>query len=249
MQNNLTFSHDRYYRQILIKEIGGQGQDKLSKSKVLVIGAGGLGAPVLLYLAASGVGTLGIVDYDFVDLSNLQRQILYKTEDIGQIKTEVAEKTIRNLNPDVKVNIYNREILTESDAKILSGYDIILDGSDSVSLKNLIARKCVKLRKALITGSVSIWEGQIFLYEPNNSLSCYSCIYGELLDDENNNCAQLGIVGTVAGTVGSMMATEAIKRIVDTSVPLANNLLIYDGLFNEFKKILVPKNISCKSCN
>ena len=249
MHNNLTTGHDRYYRQILVKEIGGQGQEKLKKSKILVIGAGGLGAPVLFYLAASGVGTLGVADYDTVEMSNLQRQILYKTKDIGQIKVKAAKNTIKTLNPDVKVNTYNKEIITDADTNILSEYDIIIDGSDSIKLKNLIARQCVKLSKTLVTGSASTWEGQLFIYDPNKSVSCYSCIYGNQSDNDDNNCLHLGIVGTVTGLIGSMMASEAIKNIVGLSSSLTNNLFIYDGLFNEFRKILVPKNETCRSCN
>ena len=249
MHNNLTTGHDRYYRQILVKEIGGQGQEKLKKSKILVIGAGGLGAPVLFYLAASGVGTLGVADYDTVEMSNLQRQILYKTKDIGQIKVKAAKNTIKTLNPDVKVNTYNKEIITDADTNILSEYDIIIDGSDSIKLKNLIARQCVKLSKTLVTGSASTWEGQLFIYDPNKSVSCYSCIYGNQSDNDDNNCLHLGIVGTVTGLIGSMMASEAIKNIVGLSSSLTNNLFIYDGLFNEFRKILVPKNATCRSCN
>ena len=249
MNNNLITGHDRYYRQILVKEIGGQGQQKLKKSKVLVIGAGGLGAPVLFYLAASGVGTLGVVDYDTVEMSNLQRQILYKTKDIGQIKVKAAKNTIKNLNPDVKINTYNKEIITDADTNILSEYDIIIDGSDSIKLKNLIARKCVKVSKTLVTGSASTWEGQLFIYDPNNSVSCYSCIYGNQSNNNDNDCSHLGIVGTVTGLIGSMMASETIKNIVGLSSSLTNNLFIYDGLFNEFRKIFVPKNTTCRSCN
>ncbi len=248
MNNNLTTGHDRYYRQILVKEIGGQGQEKLRQSKILVIGAGGLGAPVLFYLAASGVGTLGVVDYDTVEMSNLQRQILYKTKDIGQIKVKAAKNTIKTLNPDVKVNTYNKKIITDADANILSEYDIIIDGSDSIKLKNLIARKCVKVSKTLVTGSASTWEGQLFIYDPNNSASCYSCIYGSQPNNNDNNCSHLGIVGTVTGLIGSMMASETIKNIIGISPSLTNNLFIYDGLFNEFRKIFVLKNTACRSC-
>ncbi len=248
MKNDSSTSYLRYYRQILIKEIGGQGQENLKKSKVLVLGAGGLGSPAIMYLAASGIGKLGIVDYDHVELSNLQRQILYNSEDLGHIKTKAAKNIISKLNPEIMVCTYNKEILTESDANIFEGYDVILDGSDSVSLKNLVARKCVKLCKTLITGSVSVWEGQIFMYEPKKSVSCYSCVYGGL-SDEGNNCEHLGIVGTIAGTIGSMMATEAIKYITGNSSFLTNTLIVYDGLFNDFKKISVPKNVSCQSCN
>ena len=239
---------DRYLRQILVKEIGGQGQETLSNSKVLVLGAGGLGAPLLLYLSAAGVGHLGVIDHDNVDLSNLQRQILYKTSDVGKPKIEAAELAIKRLNPNVTVSKYNMRLSDGFDNSFFKSYDIVVDGSDTLNTKNLIARNCIKLSKALLTGSVSKWEGQIFLYDPSVDSSCYSCVYGDLLDYEQNDCNHIGIVGTVAGIVGSMMASETIKYLIGTHFSLKSNLLIYDGLLHNLKKIVVQKNHKCNSC-
>lgn len=249
MNENLNQEYDRYQKQILVKEIGGQGQEKLKKSKVLVVGAGGLGAPILLYLSAAGIGNIGVVDYDNVELSNLNRQILYKINDIGIPKVEAASNAIRSLNPSIKLNSFKQKLFEGFDEDIINEYDIILDGSDSVNLKNTLAWHCVRLSKVLITGSASNWEGQIFMYEPNINLSCYSCVYGDQIDDGQNNCARLGIVGTVTGIIGSMMANEAIKLIVGIRSSLPGNLFIYDGHFGESRSICVPKKNNCRSCS
>jgi len=239
----------RYSRHIMLPEIDIEGQEKINDMSLAFIGMGGLGCSASLYSALSGFGKIKIIDFDFVEASNLQRQILYKTKDIGQTKVKAAKNTIKTLNPDVKVNTYNKKITTDLDTNILSEYDIIIDGSDSIKLKNLIARKCVKVSKTLVTGSASTWEGQLFIYDPSNSVSCYSCIYGNQSNNNDNDCSHLGIVGAVTGLIGSMMASEAIKNIIGISPSLANNLFIYDGLFNEFRKIFIPKNMACRSCN
>ena len=243
-QDNLN----RYFKQILVKEIGGQGQKKLSNSKVLVLGAGGLGAPLLFYLSAAGIGHLGIIDHDNVDLSNLQRQILYKTSDVGKPKILAAETAMKSLNPSITVHKYDMKLSEGFDNSFFKSYDIVVDGSDTLNTKNLIARNCVNLSKALLTGSVSKWEGQIFLYDPNVDSSCYSCMFGDLVSYEKNDCNHIGIVGTVAGIIGSMMASEIIKYLLGIQFSLKSNLLIYDGITHELRKILVEKNHKCTAC-
>mgnify|MGYP001161275604 FL=1 len=249
MQNNLNNEYNRYLRQILVKEVGGQGQKRLENSKVLVVGAGGLGSPLVLYLSAAGIGTLGLIDYDSVELSNLQRQILFKSSDVGSKKVKSAMSVVNNLNPAVNFLGIEKKLSSYSDTKILNEYDIIIDGSDSIKVKNLVAKRCVEAKKVLITGSASTWDGQIFIYQPEESISCYSCIYGELSDNNSNECTDFGIIGTVTGIIGSIMANEAIKLIVGAPSFLINTLYIFDGLSQDFRKIKVPKNPKCRVCS
>ncbi len=244
---------ERYSRQILLKEVGGAGQKKIAAAKVFLIGAGGLGSPSALYLASAGVGTLGIIDDDVVDLSNLQRQILHSTKTINHSKVESAEETISKMNPDVKVNKYTGRLNSENILDIIKDYDFILDGSDNFPTRFLVNDACFFLKKTLISGSIFRFEGQLTTLRPHNvengPVPCYRCLYPEppppgLVP----SCQEAGVLGVLAGTIGIMQAAEALKEILGIGESLAGRLLIYDALDMSFRRVRVPKNPNCHLC-
>ena len=240
---------ERYSRNILVKEIGTTGQEKLLSSKVLVIGAGGLGSPAAMYLAAAGIGTLGIADNDKVALSNLQRQILHSTDKLGKDKTVSAEEMIHKLNPDVKVATYNTLVSQENIAEIIKSYDFVIDATDNFDTKFLINDACVINKKAFCHAGVLGFGGQMMTYVPGKSV-CYRCVFKE--PPKQNcvqTCRQAGILGAVAGVIGTLQATEAVKYILDIGELLTGYLLIYDGLNASFRKIKLPEKAeSCPVC-
>ncbi|MBL4806915.1 MAG: HesA/MoeB/ThiF family protein [Rhodobacteraceae bacterium] len=240
---------ERYARHIVLREIGGPGQNKLLGAKVLCIGAGGLGSPALMYLAAAGVGTLGIVDDDVVSLSNLQRQVLHDTDKVGDLKTDSATAAINRINPEITV-VSHTERLTESNAAdIISRYDLVLDGSDNFETRYLVNATCVALKIPLISAAMSQWEGQISLYDPANGGPCYACVFPERpAAGLAPSCAEAGVMGALAGVMGSMMAGETIKHITGAGETLCGQLLIYDALYGEMRKIKTSANTSCKTC-
>ncbi len=230
-------AYERYQRQIILKEFGYEGQYKLSRSKVLVVGAGGLGCPVLQYLAAAGVGTIGIVDDDLVSLSNLHRQVLYNMDDIGKPKSLTAINTLQQLNPQVQFIPYNTRLNNQNALGILKSYDIVVDGTDNFSSRYMINDACIVLNKVLVYGAVSRFEGQVsvFNHEENGKRSAG---YRDLFPDAPNegeimNCAEGGVLGVLPGIVGSMQANEVIKLVTGIGQPLANRLLIYNALTNQ----------------
>ncbi len=240
---------ERYARHIILKEVGGHGQQKLMKASVLVIGAGGLGSPLLMYLAAAGVGTIGIIDDDTVDLSNLQRQIIHMTESLGSEKVASAKSMISKINPDINVHAY-AERLTEDNAEdIIKSYGIIADGCDNFTTRFLINDLCIKYKKPLISGALSQFDGQLATFKGYDSaLPCYRC----LVPDHPNgvlSCAEAGILGAVAGVVGTMQAIEVLKEILNLGVSLAGKLLIYDALSATSRTIKLPKDPGCRYCN
>ncbi len=240
---------ERYSRNILVKEIGVAGQKKLLSSKVLVIGAGGLGSPAAMYLAAAGIGTLGIADNDKVALSNLQRQILHSTDKLGKDKTVSAEEMIHKLNPDVKVATYNTLVSQENIAEIIKSYDFVIDATDNFDTKFLINDACVINKKAFCHAGVLGFGGQMMTYIPGKSI-CYRCVFKE--PPKQNcvqTCRQAGILGAVAGVIGTLQATEAVKYILDIGELLTGYLLIYDGLNASFRKVKLPEKAeSCPIC-
>ena len=241
---------ERYARHIILKEIGGQGQQKLRNAKVLVIGAGGLGNPVSMYLAGAGVGTIGIIDNDEVSISNLQRQILFRDNDIGQSKVFASQKNLLEINPHIIVKPYNRALDINNAQKLISEYDLIVDGTDNIETRHLINLACVKEKKPLISGAISQWEGQISLFDPNNNSPCYSCIFPKTDGDSNvQSCAEVGVLGSLPGVIGSMMAVEAVKEITGIGKSLRGFLLLYDALSCEIRKIKTDKDIKCKICS
>lgn len=239
----------RYSRHIILQDVGGKGQKKLARAKVLVIGAGGLGSPAALYLAAAGVGTIGLVDGDVVDLSNLQRQILHTTATVGRPKVESGAKTLAALNPDVTVKTYQFHVDADNIMALLHDYDIVLDGSDNFSTRFLVNDACFFAKKTLISGSIFRFEGQLTTVKPHEGHPCYRCLYPEpppagLVP----NCQEAGVLGVLAGTIGVLQASEAIKEILGIGETLADRLLIYDALEMKFRKVSRPKDPGCPLC-
>ena len=254
----MTLSDDqleRYARHIVLKEIGGAGQQKLLKSKVLVVGAGGLGSPVLLYLAAAGVGTLGIVDDDRVALSNLQRQITYGLKDVGTMKTVSASKALSSLNPDIQINPHAVRLTEENAYDLVKNYDVIADGSDNFETRFAVNDACFKAKKPLVSAALLQFDGQLSTFKPyetspeGKALPCYRCLVGEKPPrDDAFNCSEMGILGAIAGVMGTLQATEVIKELLGTGKSMAGSLLIYDGLNVRFKIVRLPKDPQCPCC-
>jgi len=241
----------RYARHIILPEVGGKGQEKLLNSKVLVIGAGGLGSPAILYLAAAGVGTIGIVDFDVVDFSNLQRQVIHNTERVGTPKVESAKKTVEMLNPDVKVITYNTRISKENIMDIIKDYDVVLDGTDNFPTRFLINDACYFAGKPLVSAAMLRFEGQVsvFDYRMKEKSPCYRCLFPEppppgLVP----SCQEAGILGSIGGIMGCIQATEAIKLILGIGEPLVGKLLIMDALSMDFRKVKLRKDPNCPLC-
>ena len=240
---------DRYSRHIMLREIGGQGQSKLRNAKVLVIGAGGLGSPVLSYLSAAGVGTIGVIDDDLVSLSNLQRQVLFDEDHLDYPKVFAVKDKIKKLNPFIDILPFNRRLTTLEAELLFIEFDLIVDGSDNFSTRQVVNLACVKLNKPLVSGAISQWEGQVSIFNETKNSACYACIFPiEPADGLAPNCAEGGVMGALPGIIGSVMASEVIKKITGAGVNLTNKLMIFDALNNEFSKINIKKNIDCKIC-
>src|SRR5436190_24051885 len=241
----------RYARHIVLPEIGGVGQSRLIAAKVLVLGAGGLGAPVLQYLAAAGVGTLGVVDDDTVDLSNLQRQVIHRTGDIGIPKVASAQRALSDINPEVIVQAH-RERLTAANAERLVGaYDIVADGSDNFATRYLLNDTCFRLRKTLVAAAILRFDGQISTYKawagPDHP--CLRCIFPAApAEDAVPSCAQAGVLGALAGTLGALQATEVVKEILGIGRSLSGRLLTYDALEASFDEMTIAKRADCPTC-
>ncbi|PCH95010.1 MAG: molybdopterin biosynthesis protein MoeB [Rhodobacteraceae bacterium] len=236
---------ERYARHIVLREIGGAGQTKLRNARVLVVGVGGLGSPVLQYLAAAGVGTLGFVDDDVVGLSNLQRQVLFNENHLDMPKVFAAEAQLKALNPFIVLRPYNRKF----DADLLSDYDLVLDGTDNFATRQAVNAACVATKTPLIFGAIAQWEGQVGGYDPTGSTPCYACVFpDEPKDGLAPSCAQAGVMGALPGVIGSLMATEAIKVITGAGDPLAGSMILYDALSSQTRKISTPKDANCKVC-
>ena len=240
---------ERYSRHIILKEIGAKGQKKLLNAKVLIIGAGGLGAPAAMYLAAAGVGTIGIADADEVDLSNLQRQIIHATKDLGKPKVQSAKETMNDLNPDVTVNTYHTFVTSGNIREIIRDYDFIIDGTDNFPAKFLINDACVMEKKPFSHAGIIRFKGQLMTYVPGEG-PCYRCVFKDPPPkDAVPTCKQAGVVGAMGGVIGSLQAMEAIKFIVGKGQLLTGHLLTYDALTMEFRKIKLPHNTeNCPVC-
>ena len=238
----------RYSRHLLIPEVGEVGQQKLLDAKVLLVGAGGLGSPAALYLAAAGVGTIGVIDADVVDDSNLQRQVIHTTDRIGMPKTESARLTIEALNPDVKV-IEHRERLTQENALALfAPYDIVLDGTDNFATRYLINDACVLLGKPNVHGSIFRFEGQATVFNPPDG-PCYRCLFPTPPPPElAPSCAEAGVLGVLPGTIGLVQATEVVKLILGVGEPLVGRLLMYDALATEYRELRLKRDPHCPMC-
>ncbi|OHD66188.1 MAG: adenylyltransferase [Spirochaetes bacterium RBG_13_51_14] len=239
---------ERYGRNIILKEVGGSGQERLLESKVLIIGAGGLGSPAALYLAAAGVGTIGIVDGDRVDLSNLQRQIIHFTGDVGERKTESAKEKIEFLNPDVRVKTYDEIATSNNILDIIHDYDFIVDGTDNFPAKFLINDACVMSGRPFSHAGILMFYGQTITVLPHES-ACFRCLFlGPPPPGSVPSCREAGILGGVAGLFGTIQAVEALKYILGTGGLLAGRLLTVDTLTMSFREIKVKKNPRCPVC-
>jgi molybdopterin/thiamine biosynthesis adenylyltransferase/rhodanese-related sulfurtransferase len=240
---------DRYSRHILLPEVGEVGQAKLLASKVLLLGAGGLGSPAALYLAAAGVGTLGLVDGDVVDASNLQRQILHATSRIGEPKVDSAEKTIRDLNPDVKVVKYQERVDSSNVERIFRDYDVIVDGCDNFPTRYLVNDASVFMKKPVVHGSIFRFEGQVTTFMPGGDKPCYRCLYPEPPPPHlAPSCQEAGVLGILPGIIGVIQATETIKLLLGRGESLAGRLLTYDSLRMKFRELRLRRDKNCPVC-
>ena len=240
---------ERYSRHIILPQVGGKGQRKLLSSRVLMIGTGGLGSPAAYYLAAAGIGTLGLVDSDQVDYSNLQRQILHSTEDVGVEKTASAARKLHALNPDCHIVQHSLRIDSDNILDVMASYDLVLDGTDNFPARFLINDACVMTKKPLIHAGVFRFEGQAMTIIPGQG-PCYRCVFHEppppgLVP----SCQEAGILGCVAGVLGTIQATEAMKVILGIGEPLIGKLLIFDALDMQFRRVSVPRDKDCAVCS
>jgi molybdopterin/thiamine biosynthesis adenylyltransferase len=241
---------ERYARHIVLREIGGPGQKKLKAARVLVIGAGGLGSPALMYLAAAGVGAIGVIDDDEVGLSNLQRQIIFTDADIDVPKVFAAQNRLAQINPHIIVYPYQRRLEPDIADTLFADFDLVLDGTDNFATRALVNRACVATGTPLISGAISQWEGQISLFDPARGGPCYACIFpNEPADGLAPSCAEAGVMGALPGVIGSMMAAEAIKWITGAGASLRGEMLIYDALYGESRKLTLAHNPQCPVCS
>jgi molybdopterin/thiamine biosynthesis adenylyltransferase len=237
----------RYSRHIILPEIGGVGQRKLLNAKVVLIGAGGLGSPTALYLAAAGVGTMGIVDFDTVDLSNLHRQIIHGHANIGKPKVESAASQLHDINPDVKVVAHTEALTSENAMEILGQYDIIVNGSDNFATRYLVNDAAYLLKKPLVDGSIFRFEGQATVFMPEKG--CYRCLFpSPPPPGAVPSCAEAGVLGALPGMIGVIQATETVKLILELGEPLVNRLLLYDALAMEFREVKIRRDPECPLC-
>lgn len=240
---------NRYARHIILRELGGPGQKRLKDARVLVIGAGGLGAPALQYLAAAGVGTIGVVDDDVVDNSNLQRQVIHRDQSIGMPKVFSAEQEMKAQNPFVVVRPYHRRMAEDIALDLFRDYDLVLDGTDNFDTRYLVNRTAVAAGLPLVSGALSQWEGQLSVFDPSHGAPCYQCVFAEAPAAElAPSCAEAGVIGPLPGVIGSMMAVEAIKLLTGAGTPLRGQMFIYDALYGESRQISVKKRSDCPIC-
>ncbi|MBZ4686989.1 MAG: sulfur-carrier protein adenylyltransferase/sulfurtransferase [Clostridia bacterium] len=243
MANNIS-SLERYRRQVIIPEVGKAGQQKLLDAKVLVVGAGGLGSPVLYYLAAAGIGTLGIVDSDSVDITNLQRQILHRTDDLGREKVVSAKEKLNSLNPDVKIITYNLRLDRYNAKEIIGEYDIIVTAVDNFQTRYILNDACIELNKPLVEGGIRGFDGTLITIIPGKG-PCYRCIFPHNVDLEKG---ELGVMGAAPGIIGSLQALEVIKLVLGIGKPLSGRMLFFDGLEGNFSEIEISRNEECPVC-
>lgn len=239
---------NRYSRHIILPEVGGKGQEKISNGKVLIIGAGGLGAPAALYLGAAGVGTIGIADGDEVDLTNLQRQIIHHTPDVGRPKVVSAREKINQINPNVNVIIYQTKVDSHNILEIMKDYDVVMDGTDNFAAKFLINDAAVMAGKPLVHGGILRFVGQLFTIVPGET-ACYRCVFlSPPPPDAVPTCKEAGVLGAIAGQVGVLQAIEVLKLLIGIGKPLKNRLLTYDALKLKWREIALKKNQDCPIC-
>ena len=240
---------DRYARHILLREIGGPGQRRLKDARVLVVGAGGLGSPALFYLAAAGVGTIGVIDDDTVEGSNLQRQIIHSDDRIGLPKVFSAEIAMKALNPFITVRPYRRRLEATIGRELIADYDLVLDGTDNFDTRYLVNELCVALGKPLISGAITQWEGQVSLWHPQAGGPCYACVFPTRpAPGMVPTCAEAGVAAPLPGVIGSIMAMEAVKHLTGAGAGLMGRLMIHDALYAETRTIAVQRRADCPVC-
>jgi len=239
---------ERYSRHIILPEVGVEGQQKLFSSRVLIAGMGGLGSPAALYLAAAGVGTLGLVDFDVVELSNLQRQVIHTTEDLSKSKVRSARETIEAINPDATVHEYGQRITSATITDIISDYDLVLDGTDNFPTRFLLNDACLLTGKTLVYGAILRFDGQVSVFAPNQG-PCYRCFIPEMPPPGAvPSCQEAGILGVLPGVIGILQATEAIKLILGIGEPLIGRLLLFNALKTEIYEVKLQRNPECPAC-
>lgn len=240
---------ERNARHIILREIGGPGQKRLKDARVLVVGAGGLGAPALQYLAAAGVGTIGVIDHDTVENSNLQRQVIHTDERIGMPKVFSAEIAMKAQNPFVTIRPYHRKLTADIAPDLFADYDLILDGTDDAPTRYMVNEACVALKLPLISGAIAQWEGQISIFDPSRGAPCYACVFPEAAAAGlAPTCAEGGVLGPLPGVVGAMMAAEAVKLIAGAGEPLLGRMMIYDALYADVRIIGLKRRETCSVC-
>ncbi len=246
---------DRYARHIVLPEIGEEGQARLLASKVLVIGAGGLGSPLLLYLAAAGIGTIGVIDDDVVDLSNLQRQVVHDTSNVGLPKVESARARLAEINPEVKLVVYRRRLVRDGALELVSAYDLVADGSDNFATRYLVGDACHLARRTLVSAAIMRFDWQITTYkayargpEDPTAHPCQRCLFATQPEDPKQSCADVGVLGALAGTLGALQAIEAIKELLDIGESLSGRLILYDSLGAAFRTVRIKADPTCPLC-
>ena len=249
MKDILNKNHiERYSRQIVLKDVGVVGQKKIRSSKVLIVGAGGLGCPIADYLSRAGVGTIGIADFDKVNLSNIHRQNLYNSKDVGKYKVDVVKEKIKSINPFTKIKTYKKKITNKNLNNIIKSFDVIVDGSDNFKTKFLLNKYSIKYKKILIVGAISKFDGHVFTFDfKDKKTPCLRCFYQSEPSDEILNCEAEGIMGPVAGIIGNIQANEVLKKILKIGKDLNKNILIINFLTLNFRKVAFKKNKNC-SC-
>ena len=246
-QSPVRFSDEeveRYARHLILSEVGGPGQQALKRARVLVVGMGGIGNPAALYLAAAGVGTLGLIDDDVVSLSNLQRQVAFTTDDIGKPKIEVARDRLKALNPHTKLELFNQRITADNARELVRGFDVVLDGTDDFDTRFAVNAACVAENKPLVSGALGRWSGQVGVF---TGQPCYQCLVPET-PPEAETCARVGVIGALAGVIGTMAALETVKVITGAGQPLESRLLIYDGLSAATRVVKLAADPECPVC-
>ncbi len=241
----------RYARHLILDEVGEEGQEKLLQSRVLVVGAGGLGSPMLLYLAAAGVGTIGIVDDDRVDITNLQRQIVHATERVGDLKVDSAKQSLARINDGVRIETHPMRLGPDNAADLIGRYDLVADGSDNFATRYLLTDVCARLKKPLVAAALSPFEGQLSTFRPylGDGHPCYRCLFREPPPpDMVPRCEEAGILGAVAGVLGTLQAVEVLKELLGLGDSLDGTLLIYDALRVRFHRIRIAKDADCPTC-
>ena len=249
---DLDFTEDeiqRYSRHILLQEVGGIGQAKLKAARVLVVGAGGLGSPLMLYLAAAGIGTIGVVDDDVVDLSNLQRQVAHTTDRIGMAKVASAARAATAINPDLRVEAHETRLSADNALDLIGRYDIVCDGTDNFDTRFLVADACALAKRTLVSAAVLRFDGQLSVFKPHEGGPCYRCLYSEPPPPGMvPSCSEAGVLGAVTGVMGTLQATEVLKEILGIGDTLSGRLLVWDGLAARFRTIKLRPDPSCALC-